>query len=392
MGRSLLIFCIFILGASTSGAQGINWAELTWAEALEQSRTEKKFIYVQACVSWSEQCEALDSFTTTDESIGAFFNENFINLWMDMEDFPGVELAETYSVYAYPAMLFFDGNGELIHRRCGALTVSELKELGLAALGENTLKSMADRFEAGERSPRFLAEYSYLLDDACLDKQDFVDDYFTNLPQKEWSNAASWTMINLNVTDPYSEQFQYLMHYHDFFTINYGKDTVDQKVFNVLLDQFIAIYEGEDITLFATQALKSFLSDLDFGGKGELTSLVNLKIGDMQQNWPLFAQSARRVVEEQQVKDPAQLNEFAWKFYLFVEDTTHLATASQWMTEVVTRYPAATYLDTHASLLFKLGNREEAVAYAKKALQAAEYEMEDLLHFQLQLEKFESQK
>lgn len=389
MNKLLYIYLICLFIFTTASAQdGISFRELEWTEALEKSAEENKLVFVSAYVDWSEPCEEIEKYTYSDKEVGEYFNENFINIRLDMEAFPGVELTEYYNIYGFPALLFVDETGTAVHRGCGALETGELIALGKEALSDQRLIDYRKKFEQGERSTAFLVDYSYKLETACMSTDRFVADYFKSVPQKEWVNEPSWTMINLNITDPYSDQFQYLMSYHDMFALRYGKDTVDQKIYNVLLSQFISIYDQEDFTLFAIQALRSLVSKLDFNQQGELSSLVNLQYADLKEDWPLYAESVLKVIEEQEVTDPEQLNEFAWKFYLFVDDQGQLSQAKDWMKKVLSDYPDATYHDTYASLLFKLGDQKGAVKYAERALQAAEIEQQDLMHYEAQLQKF----
>lgn len=368
----------------------ISFQDIEWTDALEKSSKEGKLIFMEAYASWSLPCSSIERYAFKDAQVAAYFNENFINIRMDMEDFPGVELAELYEIFAYPGLLFFNGQGEVVHRGCGALVSAELLKLGQRALEGPNLTDYEKRFRSGEKSVEFLVDYTKVLEAGCADKSSFVEAYFTQTPQKEWMSEASWAMINLNIEDPYCDQFQFLMAYHDRFALEYGEDTVDMKIYDVLLGQFIDIYEERDITLFAIQALRNLISRTDFNQKNELSSLVDLEYADLKSNWPLFAEKAVRVVKEQQVENPDQLNEFAWKFYLFIDDPELLATAKGWMEGVLERFPEATYLDTYASLLYKTGDRKASVEYSQRALQAAELENQDLMHYQSQLMKFES--
>ncbi|WP_421871161.1 thioredoxin family protein [Marinoscillum sp.] len=373
-------------------SKGIVFDEMQWEEAMKKATEQQKLVFVVGYVEWSEPCADLAEYTLTDQEVGEFYNANFINLQVDMEDYLGLTLTDTYDVESYPVFLFLDGSGNMVHRGCGAIDSNDFIQMGKEAIGENPISVMQQKFDAGERSLDFLIEYSLTLEDACMDNTDFVNDYFAGTNQHDWMNEASWAMINLNVTDPYSEQFQYLIAYHDMFSLKYGKDTVDAKVFNVMLDQLIAIYEGSDLTLFATQALRQLMAEVDFKDKEQLMSLANLKVNDLKENWPTYAEYAIQVVGEQDVRDPDQLNEFGWKFYLFVEKAEHLEAAAAWMREVLRDYPDATYYDTYASLKYKLGAVKEAIKYGELAMQAAEIEGEDLMHYKTQLDLFKSGK
>ncbi len=388
----ILVLLLSLHSYTQAQSNGIQFVEMQWEEVLEKSKVENKLIFIEGYVEWSEPCAVLEEYTLTDKEVGEFYNANFINVQVDMEDYLGLQLTEMYEVASYPVFLFIDAAGTMIHRGCGAVDAADFIAMGEAAIGDSPLSVMQQKFETGERSLDFLTDYSYALDYACVDKTEFVTTYFENTDQREWMSEESWAMINLNVSDPYSKQIQYLIAYHDMFSMKYGKDTVDAKIFNVMLDQLIAIYEGGDLTLFATQALKRLMSEVEFADKSKLVSLADLKVNDLKENWPEYAKNAITVVEEQEVADPDQLNEFAWKFYLFIEEASQLEMAAKWMKGVIQDYPDATYYDTYASLKYKLGEQKEAVKYGQLALQAAEMEGEDILHYKTQLDLFKAGK
>lgn len=379
---------IFITTFICLAQDGIKFEKLEWKDALQKAKDSKQLVFLEGYANWSQPCAILEKYSFSDKEVASFYNQNFINIRLDMEDIPGVLLAEEYMVSSFPVLLFLDDEGQVIHRGCGAIASDELIALGKIALGNDHLAAMDSVFNAGERSSAFLVKYSEALNNACLDPSELVETYFATLPHKDWTNITSWDMINLNVSDPFSEPFQYLMSYQDMYALKYGKDTVDQKIYDVLLDQIIDIYEGEDLTYLATRAIERLIASIDFNGKDELLSLTRLKTADLKENWPVYAQNAINVVKEQEVTDPDQLNEFAWKFYLFIDDKSQLELAAGWMKQVLEDYPNATYYDSYASLLYKLGRSKEAIRNSEKALQAAVIDFEDLMHYESQLEKF----
>ena len=65
--------------------------------------------------------------TFTDPEVAKFFNENFINIKVEMEkDADGPELARMFKVRAYPTLLFVNGKGELIKQSLGYVTPEQL--------------------------------------------------------------------------------------------------------------------------------------------------------------------------------------------------------------------------------------------------------------------------
>ena len=87
------LLCLFIYSGAFA-QEGIRFQDLEWTEALDQSAKTGKLVFVSAYVDWSEPCQEIEKYTYTDKEVGEFFNENFINIRMDMEAFPGVDLTE----------------------------------------------------------------------------------------------------------------------------------------------------------------------------------------------------------------------------------------------------------------------------------------------------------
>jgi thioredoxin-related protein len=367
----------------------IDFESPDWQQAMDKARKERKLLMVYMNAIWCEPCLEMEQTTFQDADVHKFYSENFVNVPFDSEAFPGAEIADRYDVGVYPGFLFVNTYGELVHKGCGWMSTDEFLQLGEDALTESkTLMNYKKRFAQGERSAAFMTDFTFLLDAACEPTDRLVGDFFSDLPEEKWTSEAAWTMINLNVYNPYSDQFEYLTSHYDQFAELYGKDTIDAKIFDVLLGQFIEIYEGGDLTLFANQALQNIMADLDFEHKPELMNMVNLQYGELIGNWDLYAESVIKVIDEQDVTVPLQLNEFAWKFYLYIENQEKLNAAIGWMEEVLIEEKTATSLDTYASLLYKSGRIKEAVKWEKDALKKAERELEDLTHYQLQLEKF----
>ena len=119
-----------------------------------------------------------------------------------------------------------------------------------------------------------------------------------------------------------------------------------------------------------------------------LRLLTNLYFDELKTNWTAYAKDAIEYVTLTQMTDPEGLNTFAWMFSLFVNDPAQLNVAIGWLTNVIESYVEPTYIDTYATLQYKVGNRKKAVAFAEQALQLAENLGEDITHYQYQLSKF----
>ena len=50
----------------------------------------------------------LEKYTFSDLEVSNFFNEKFINVSVDIEDYPGIDFGRKYSVDVYPSLLFLN--------------------------------------------------------------------------------------------------------------------------------------------------------------------------------------------------------------------------------------------------------------------------------------------
>jgi thioredoxin 1 len=106
---------------------GIKFTNLTYSEALKLSAKTGKPIFIDCYTVWCGPCKLLAKNTFTNTAVGDFFNENFINLKIEMElDADGLELSRLFKIRGYPTLLFIDGKGELVKESVGYVTSEQL--------------------------------------------------------------------------------------------------------------------------------------------------------------------------------------------------------------------------------------------------------------------------
>lgn len=379
----LLVICSF-----PSFGQ-ITFDEITWNEALEKAKAENKLIFLEAYATWSEPCELLEKYAFSDLEVTNYFNDSFVNIRLDMEEYPGIGLAETYEVSIYPSMLFIAADGELLHRGCGAISADELLALAKAANGANNWKSMNDRFVKRERESLFLLEYLALMEDGCLNVEGFVQKLLSETKAEALTTENSFVLIEEYQWDIYSREFNYLLDSIELFEKAIGKERVHDKIFNTYLAQYQEIYASEELHVFGMRALLDHMKRQPFIGSDTLTTMANLHYSEIMEDWELYAETAIDWVGMTGLEDSEELNELAWKFYLFVDDKEKLRIAAGWVKEAVDQAPSPSSIDTYASLLFKLGSKKKAIELEKQAIIMAIELQEDVAHYEHQLKTFQ---
>lgn len=386
MKKLILLCCLIPLGASAQ----IKFDVETWDDAISKSRMSGKLIFLNAYSEWCEPCQEMEEYTFTDLEVANYYNSNFINIQLDMEDYPGVELAEEFSVGVFPSYLFVNGNGRVIHRGCGAMDANQFLILGEDALTDSlTLSSMETMFADGVRKTDFMLSYLALLEDACLDAERFAEAYLSDIEPAQLTKETPWEVFASYQWDIYSREFQYLLENRNSFETALGQKVVNAKLYDTYLAQYQEIFEAEELHDFGMRAIIHSMKDVTFSGSDTLKLMMDLHYAEFTENWKSYAEYAIQIVGMTNTSEPDQLNELAWKFYLFVEDKSQLEIASSWAQQAVNEQPEPSIIDTYASLQFKLGNKKKAIELEKYALELAKELLDDVSHYEYQLKKFQ---
>ena len=116
--------------ASNIPEKGIEFIEADWNKAKAEAKKQNKLIFLDAYTTCCGPCKLLKKKTFPDKEVGELFNENFINVAIDMEKGDGPLLAEQYGVYAYPTLIITDANGKVVTYTQGYMKPKDLIKFG----------------------------------------------------------------------------------------------------------------------------------------------------------------------------------------------------------------------------------------------------------------------
>lgn len=206
--------------------RGIDFVEnLSWQQVKEKAKQEQKYIMIDCYTSWCGPCKVMDQTTFKDPEVAKIANEGFVavKVQFDEEDEStklqkewleqSKQFHKEYNISAYPCILFFNPEGEIVHKVLGLQRVPNM----LSLLGkvknpdsqyytlmeqykkegskkENLDKLVRASAEAEENAQGYLKEYLSLID-AIDSKEDaqLVFDMTTNSKQHTFQLLQQYT-------------------------------------------------------------------------------------------------------------------------------------------------------------------------------------------------------
>lgn len=178
MGRLIGMIMVSFLVLFKAEAQGIEFLEGDWKAALAEAKKERKLIFVDAYAAWCGPCKRMAATVFTQKEAGDFFNQKFINFKIDMEKGEGPSFGQKYPVRAYPTLMFIDYDGQLVHQKVGAQSLTNLISLGETALSKvDRSQQFAEKYEKGDRSAALIYEYLLALNQAGKPSLKIANEY-----------------------------------------------------------------------------------------------------------------------------------------------------------------------------------------------------------------------
>lgn len=235
--KKILILAFIALSVRVCAQDGIKFDHISWSEAKAKAISEKKLIFIDFYTQWCGPCLNMAENVFTSESVGSFYNSNFINLKIDAEHGEGIELAKQYGVACYPTFAFVDpSNEKLVHESSSRQDKATFIFTGKSALDPTkTSVYFKEQVTKGNTTPSFLLSYA----NYCASRymQSEVDKIVKDLalnPDYSLNNKDVWTFFNGFLTGYKNPYFQMLVKDYSHFAELYGKETVDAKLYKEL--------------------------------------------------------------------------------------------------------------------------------------------------------------
>jgi len=345
--------------------QGVEFIDGEWGEILALAELEGKTIFLDAYTDWCRPCKVMDKDVFSRPDIGDYYNDHFLNVKMNMEKGEGVKLAEKYQILAYPTLLFINYDGSVVHRFAGYKGIIGMFELGKNALdNDNNIASFKEKYDAGERDPKFLLNYlqsSYEAADG--NHLPIMEEYLAT--QEDWNTVENRNLIFQLLDTPNSPLFDHIIENKASFVAQFGATEVENQIQSLV--SYALNKEEEPLDLVDELFQRAYPDK----GK-QLASHYKLNYYSKREDGKGYAAAATRQINGANKISEEELNDIAWNFYDIVEDGPQLKALSQHIKKITKTQNTYLNNESLALLYAKLGKKRKAMKFAKRAMNIAE--------------------
>ncbi len=214
-----LLTLIAICAMGLNALAQTNFRPISLNEALAAAKQENKMVFVDFYTDWCGPCKKMAREVFPQKKVGDYLNAKFVCIKLNAEK-EGKADAQQYKVKAYPTFIVMDAKGEVLVDIKGSMEADQfINKIETGMNPENTPTRLAERYNAGERTPDLVNKYAMSLMEQKKEAEGFkvINDYFNSLTDKQRTakeNLFIYTIYTFDLKDP-KAQFM-VAHYNEF--------------------------------------------------------------------------------------------------------------------------------------------------------------------------------
>ena len=230
--KRLFTSIFFLISIITYAQQeGIHFVHnSSWQQVLERAKKESKFILLDAYASWCGPCKWMAKEIFPKPEVGEAINPAYISAEFDMEKGEGLDLAKKYEVRNYPTYLFFDPDGNLVHRSLGSMSAEDFIRVCKDALDSTKqYVTLRKKYLQGQRDSSFLREFAFVAENAqdSLSKISMLKYFQANNNELNSNTIQFLFALTSSLKDT---SFNILLNNKEEFYKIIGKEEVDATI------------------------------------------------------------------------------------------------------------------------------------------------------------------
>lgn len=399
---------------------GVNFGKgLSWQQIKDRAKQENKYIFLDCYASWCMPCKKMDRLVYPLMKVSNYLNTRFVTMKIQMDSsrydekeikdryVDAINIKNRYSVNAYPSILFFSPNGELVHRVVGYHSADDLIDAAESAIDSNRqyytllekynkgqfisnrlnyLAILTKRFGNAQLALKIAQDYKKMIidkmDSSAVLRKNVIDFVCREFPSLMYMDGAKGEIFHLfinnsRIVDSVMGQSGFASYYVKRII---KKEEVDRKLWlnnetinsepkwreiEESISNKYGLYYGESIIT---------ISKIEFYKKvGSWRAYSDLIDSTMRKYPPTSNGKEFSHSVEEYLSDEWTLNVICWDVFSKCNDERVLRRAITWINKSIelARKSKVDWisqvLDTKANLLYKLGKVKLAVICEEEA-------------------------
>lgn len=368
-----------------------------WNEVLAKAKKENKFIFLDGYTTWCAPCRKMAADVFSLDSVGKFFNDNFINVAVQFDsaknDNPHVKgwykdakaILKDQKIAEYPTYLFFSPAGDLVHKLVGATyDPQEFIAKSKNALSPKTQYiSLKKQFENGRHDTLFLLALIQLAEKANdnANKPKYYNQFLATQPNLLTprninfiaKGTANSTDIGYNILKNNPKEVEAVIGMKERLqilqNISFDEDVlpairIDGKKQN--LGGGMVIYSGKLADSVDWNKVNATITD-KYGKNlaAQILALGKMRYYTWAENWSGYNNTLTQYLENKDF-DIELVDKEAWNFTTYCSNVKDLEEALGWASILDNDRYNNVYEETYSRLLYKAGKKEKAIVAMKK--------------------------
>jgi thiol-disulfide isomerase/thioredoxin len=445
-------FFFFLIISFFVDAQKLSVESDNWEFVKRKAEKEQKNIIVDIYTEWCTPCKQMDLLTFSNALILDKIEKNFIYFKYNPEKDKTIEVFSKY-INEYPTILFFNSKGRIVNRVIGFRSpelfqkdIAKAVDEGQNPDDSNLLYTLEEKYIEGNRDNDFLKKYILKRRQFDFDNCKILNEYLGQLPLESSTSFETMYLIAIcftgsnettTINNPLFSIF--INNKQILFSNNDMKELAQRAIYRRVEKSIDEAILKNDLQLFekssklinsvnpypnATEDIKRdiFIKSINFYKKNNIVSnLISVTNKYLEDSLvKLNIEKIKTITIEEfdkygfrnslnssgldttelhfhqknlikiRINDVAYyLNEGAWVIYEKVVNKFELIKAQNWSKRAIELDYRASYIDTFAHLLYKNGNKSDAILWEKKAVEKAKNEKKDFKNFENELLKME---
>lgn len=363
--KRFILISLVLFSVTYSEAQ-ITFFKGSWEEVLKEASETKKPIFVDFYATWCGPCKYMSKKVFTNPDVAKLYNQNFISFKVDAES-EEKALVEKVQLKAYPTLVYFDHTGELILSNVGAMEAHDMIQKGNQII--NFKKNKAS-FEGNPKNINALKDYLSILKHTNYASARGIGlNYLSTLTEEELTKEENWFFIHSFAHDHNSREFIFIVNNPKTF-IRHGHEfeeyykmgakglmleaikTKDYSKVDLHKKYHVAVHQAMNLLKYPEEYYGTLIDMMYYDGIGDEEAFFNSTI-----DW----------LEKYNMNKAEILCEYSLKLSEKLRDTNKIKEVKKFAEKAVALQNDHNTNYTLSFVLYKAGEKEEAIKYANYA-------------------------